>query len=311
MSGLVIRVQRGALALMVVAAAACSESAPPSSSTAPAEDSSATGPLVPSFSIDGPGRYEGQLPVGGTLRRFVLWVPDSVRSPAPLVVVLHGFGADPEAVESLSGFHLLGERAGFVVAYPQAAGRPARWRTDARLQSDADVEFVRALVALIEGVIAIDPAGVYAAGMSNGGGMASRLACDAADLFAAVGSVSGAHSEGPCRPARPVPVAEFHGTADVIVPYEGWPHVLAAADAWAEAWAERNGCSGPEVTRAVTDDVDLLSWPGCAASVHLYRITGGGHGWPGSERASLRGDSTMSIDASEYLWRFFEMHPLR
>jgi polyhydroxybutyrate depolymerase len=62
--------------------------------------------------------------------------------------------------------------------------------------------------------------------------------------------------------------------------------------------------------------VTLLQWscpPG--ADVELYRVTGGGHSWPGSTFSkaieSVVGPTTMSIDANEIMWKFFERHPLR
>jgi polyhydroxybutyrate depolymerase len=276
------------------------------------QEAAAPTDLPAPIGLDGPGRFEVEMVLDDTVRRFVVWVPETVRDPAPLVLVFHGFSSDPETVEALSEMHEVGETQGFVVVYPAASGRPSRWRVDARIQGDADVEFVRSLVGAVGSSLPIDTDRIYAAGMSNGGGMAGRLACDAADLIAAVGSVSGAHNEVRCEPTRPVAVAELHGTSDLVVPFEGWPGLLPAADEWATDWAARNGCSSEPQVRTVADDVLLTTWADCreGADVDLYRIDGGKHGWPGSDRAASGGDSTTSIDASEILWEFFEMHPM-
>lgn len=49
------------------------------------------------------------------------------------------------------------------------------------------------------------------------------------------------------------------------------------------AWAARDGCAPAATTRAFAKKVALISYacPG-GATVSLFRITGGGHTWPGS-----------------------------
>ena len=61
-------------------------------------------------------------------------------------------------------------------------------------------------------------------------------------------------------------------------------------------------------------DVTKISFscpPG--AEVVLYRVTEGGHAWPGSDFtksiASVVGPTTFSINATELMWQFFEDHP--
>lgn len=269
-----------------------------------------TVPVAATLVVEGPGRYEGEVFSGGLLRRFVLVVPESAPAPAPLVIVFHGFMGNPAEVEEATGMSGVAAEEGFLVVYPEGAGRPRRWRSDPR-QGDLDVAFARDLVALIGDATPIDPRKVYAAGMSNGGGMAARLACDASDLVASAGAVSGAYPTGECSPGRPVPVVAFHGTADPIVPYEGWSVFLPAVEDWAAGWAERNGC-GPADETTVTADVTSRHWGDCeaGADVMLYTVAGGRHGWPGSGRGTGWGGSSDSVDASLLLWEFFAAHPL-
>ena len=59
-------------------------------------------------------------------------------------------------------------------------------------------------------------------GVSNGGGMAARMACDAADLLSAAAPVAGGYSTLPdCHPRRPLPLLEIHSLRDAVVPYTG------------------------------------------------------------------------------------------
>jgi polyhydroxybutyrate depolymerase len=50
-------------------------------------------------------------------------------------------------------------------------------------------------------------------------------------------------------------------------------------------------------------------------TVELYRVTGGGHAWPGSaitqSLAKVVGFTTMAISADQIMWDFFAAHPLR
>jgi polyhydroxybutyrate depolymerase len=263
-------------------------------------------PLV----IDGPGAYTGEVVSGGRLRRFRLHVPESLQAPAPLVLVFHGFTRTPEDVEELSGMTPIAEREGFVVAYPAALGFLPAWEVDEATRGGADVQFVRDLVAAVSAAIDVDPDRVFATGMSNGGGMAGRLGCDAPDLVAAVAPVAAAHTVDGCDPDRPVPVVAFHGTADLIVPYRGFDVLgVPPIERWAAEWAERNGCEQDPLVERITSDVERRTWVDCDADVVLHTVYGGGHGWPGSERAARQGDSATSIDASDLIWEFFVRHP--
>ena len=52
-----------------------------------------------------------------------------------------------------------------------------------------DVQFARDMIKWLEANTCVDPKRIYASGGSNGGGMSYRLACDAADVIAAVAPV--------------------------------------------------------------------------------------------------------------------------
>ena len=104
-----------------------------------------------------------------------------------------------------------------------------------------DVAFMRDLIAPdLSDQFCIDPARIYVNGMSNGGGMTNRLACELSDQIAAVAWSSGAYTDFPggCHPTRPVPVMAFHGKEDPIVPYEGNPLIhFPPIEQWVADWA--------------------------------------------------------------------------
>ena len=79
------------------------------------------------------------------------------------------------------------------------------------------------LVDEIKRQLTIDDRRVYAVGHSNGGFMSYRLACDHADVFAAIASLAGGtyKDENLCGPSEPVHVLQIHGTADGTIRYDG------------------------------------------------------------------------------------------
>jgi polyhydroxybutyrate depolymerase len=267
-----------------------------------------------------PGIYNNlEMEVDGEERVFDLIIPESYDpdTPTPLVVNFHGFTSNPQQQVFFSVIEPVAQAHGFIVALP--FGVMNSWNGgaccgDAMDTDRDDVGFSRALVAEVSARLCIDDTRVYAMGMSNGGFMSHRLACEAADLFAAIGPVAGVLGIPPesCTPSRPVPVMHIHGTEDPLVAYEGnaaigYPPVVETM----EGWAERNGCEGaPEVTFE-QDDVRCETWPGCDADaeVTLCTVEGAGHCWPGQELCPY-GTSTTTINASEELALFFEQHSL-
>lgn len=315
--------RRIVLGLIMLAAAACTSPAPAAKEPATSrvvdvagEQSPEPSVAAPVFTIappmvevgpasgdeiTGPGTFERSLTIDGVVRRYVLHIPaDAWAMPrVPLVVDLHGLGSSPEAQDELTGFTAKADEAGFVVAQPAAGGELPTWQAGGA--SPVDVVFVRALVEDVRAHVAAGP--VFAAGFSNGAGMAHRLACDAPDLVAAIGVVAGAYPDaGPCP--TPVPVVAFHGTADPVVPFPGAGSFLPAIEDWAVSWADLAGCTGSR-RDALTDDVTATTWEGCATGVVLYVVDGGRHGWPGTASVSRIINSTDSISATDVIWRFF------
>ncbi len=243
----------------------------------------------------------------GVERRYDLYVPGGFPDVATaLVIDMHGALGTPAMQDQLSAMRTKADEEGFVVAQP--AGLLRTW--DIITGNGNDVEFLKAVVDDVGERTKIDPDRVYATGMSNGGGMADRLACLAGDVFAAVAGVAGWYTDVVDCDASTTPVLAFHGTADLVVPYDGTGPFFIPVDEWAATWAERNGCDPEPMQFRVSEDVRTLTWSGCAADVQLYTIEGGGHGWPGSDVSLLALSSTDTINATNLIWEFFEKHPL-
>ncbi len=288
-------------------------SAAPTTTTRPPVMSSTTVP-PPTTGVVAPGvvRTTIEITGDGRVRTYVLSVPATVDPgvPAPLVVDLHGLSATPDSQEELSAMAVKAAAEGFVVAQPAGLGLLPSWSAGDNSVSAEDVAFLEAVVADVATRTAIDADRVFASGFSNGGGMANRLACNAAETFAAIASVSGSYIEYlECDPVRAVPVIAFHGTADFVVNYDGFAF-LPDVNEWAELWALRNGCGRDPADSRVTEDVTKREFLGCSdgGDVVLYTIEGGAHGWPGTTSSVRLLNSTQSIDATDLVWAFFDEH---
>lgn len=289
-------------------------------------------------SADQPPQITGRsqsvtLEVAGTTRRYLLYLPGihDRGAPLPLLVALHGGGGHAEFMADEERYGLIGkaERAGFAVVFPNGhsrlpRGRLATWNAggccgNARDTGSDDVAFIRAVVADVARRTPIDRQRIFATGMSNGGMMAYRLACEAADLFRAVAAVAGTEAVADCRPVRPVPVLHIHAHDDSHVLFDGG----AGPDAFRDRrqvmdfvaipetiarWVSRNGCQKAPQRILERPDAWCERYTGCreAASVQLCVTANGGHSWPGATRVRRgKAAASQALDANDTIWNFF------
>lgn len=203
----------------------------------------------------------------------------------PVVVVLPGASQSGGQIAAYTGYSRLADRERFIVAYPTATGQRPFWNVSGSLPGKPDdVAYLRRVIgALTGGRVCGDPRRVAMTGLSNGGGMTARMACEAADLLSAAAPVAGGYSTLPaCNPARPLPVLEVHGMRDSVVPYGGrGPQRAGAVDTFLAQWRSRNRCSGQSrLTRS--GSVVEERWQ-CAGGRVVARATidDAEHGWPG------------------------------
>jgi polyhydroxybutyrate depolymerase len=273
------------------------------------------------------GEISGRIVSGGEERTYVLHVPASYDpgTPAPLVISLHGFAEWPAHQMEISRWNNLADRHGFLVVYPAGTGFPLRWRIRGEAGNPdlpmVEVQFISDLIDTLSAEYAVDPARVYANGLSNGGGMTDLLGCQLSDRIAAIGGVSGAYlyPRALCTPRRPVPVIAFHGTADPIVPYLGgesasFHEPFPPVEDWAADWAGLNGCADSIEALPPAGEVTGVRYADCrgGSEVILYTVHGGGHAWPGGEPLPewITGRTSQDIDATAVMWEFFLRHPL-
>lgn len=264
---------------------------------------------------------------GGMDRTYMLHVPAG--DPVGLVLSLHGGGGTGIAQRGLTGFDAVADAHNLLVVYPD--GYEKSW-ADGRGASPADrhhvddVAFLVGLVTKLQNDYRVAPGHVFVTGMSNGGFMSNRLACDRANVFAAVAPVAGTLGVGvACNPSRPVSVWAAHGTADPLVPFKGGAvrgrgglsHAVSA-EAMVDKWRKADGCQGDPSMELLPDARDgtvvhRFDSTSCAASTEVvfYRIDKGGHTWPGGKQylpAAVIGPTTHTLDGSEAIAEFFLAH---
>jgi polyhydroxybutyrate depolymerase len=247
-------------------------------------------------------------------RNYAMKVPPGydAATPAPLLVMLHGYTDAKITMDPASGMdaymHMSAEtdERGILLALPRGSYDPIFNRyfwngTDSccdinELESN-DIGYLMAMVSEIESEYSVDPKRIFFLGHSNGGFMAHRVACDAADRVAGVVSLAGAVYKDPEKCAAPAPIAvlQVHGDADPTVPYEGGPPIgieslppAPGAVETVEIWAAKNRCSGaPDTSPPPIDVVENLDgaethktvYKGCEANggTELWTIAGGPH----------------------------------
>ncbi|WP_238560113.1 alpha/beta hydrolase family esterase [Sphingomonas sp. Mn802worker] len=239
----------------------------------------------------------------------------------PLVILLHGSTGTGAQMLRDSGLAATADRHGFVVVAPDggiAAGHGFVWNipgvqtvTGAMPPADArdDVTYLTRLIDRLAATGCVDPARVYATGLSGGGRMASWLGCIAARRFAAIAPVVGLRAGRPlagepmrpdpatCRPDARMPVLAFSGDADTTNPIAGggapyWQYAQAAA---LQRWATINGCSEP-YARVIDIRTYEQGYARCpdGASVAARVVRGGTHSW--------------SVVNNEAMWAFLSRH---
>lgn len=270
-------------------------------------------------------------------RSFVAYVPPGKSRRLPVVIALHGAVMDGRGMQRTFALDEIAEREGFIAVYPD--GRARRWNDGRRERwrqagEPDDVDFlIRLARRLAEDGLA-DTRRLYLLGVSNGGMMAYRVACEAPGTFAAYAAVVAnmpASLTDRCRPKTGVPMMIMNSTNDPLIPWGGGSLGFAgrfgrvvSTEQSLDFWRRNNGCDGERQTMPLPDrdrkdgsTVLAQQYNRCksGAPVVLIAIEGGGHLPPGAEvRArflveGILGKANRDISAADVTWKFFRRFP--
>ncbi len=275
------------------------------------------------------GMTQHALEVDGRIRMYRVYRPEGVVTAAPLVVMLHGGLGSARGAEQAYGWDVVADRDKVVILYPDAVGQA--WNVGGDCCGTAaadhvdDVKFLTRAIADVQAQAPIDPKRIYTTGMSAGGMMAYRLACET-DLLAAIGPVA-ATMLGDCPNPAPMSVIAINGTADRIVPYAGaLPDAVAHIDGppvpdVIRSWRTTARCGGEVISVEGAVTTSVAQCPS-DRTVKLVTILGGGHEWPGVESSgpldasptatetppATPSTGTGTVDATAEIWAFFARH---
>lgn len=188
-------------------------------------------------------------------------LPDdySIERRYPLVILLHGFGANGALQDFVFRLGDRVTRNQFILVRPDGTmnqNGERFWNGTPECcdfgQTDVDdVAYIAALIAEAKQLYAVDPARVRLAGHSNGGYMSYRYACEGTAPVDRIAVLAGSTfiDAGECRNPAEIDLLHMHGTRDDTILYEanlprgevsGVPTI--GAEATVARWAARAGC---------------------------------------------------------------------
>ncbi len=218
------------------------------------------------------GTYQCSITMPERVREYILIVPRSYQGrPTPLVIDMHGFLHDSDSYMKVTHWSddETMRRKNYIYVVPIGFGRS--WNADVCCagNKEDDVSFIRAIVEEVGGNFNLDIEKIFAVGFSNGGGLAHKLGCEAADVFTGIVSASFPNPKNveTCQPSRPVEVIHFHGTADFTVRYNGGIFGVKSAPDSFNDWAEILNCQVASTVTYVQNNTVCETYEQCQGGV--------------------------------------------
>src|SRR5688572_4824024 len=182
----------------------------------------------------------------GMYRTFILHLPTGYNENTdyPLVFNMHGLGSNSFEQQLYSEFDAIANMEGFIVVYPDAVNN--NWD----LFGDTDLNFIANLADTIRSRYSTNEC-LFFMGMSQGGFMSYKFACEFPEPVTAIAVVTGNMTvplQNSCDAMGGTPVIHFHGTADEVVNYNGTFGIPPVEEA-IQWWADADDCGpDPEIT---------------------------------------------------------------
>jgi polyhydroxybutyrate depolymerase len=281
--------------------------------------------ILLSFSCFSQQTINGTIMHDGIVRSYKLYIPAiySGNTAVPLLFNFHGYTSNSNQQMFYGDFRNIADTANFLVVHPQGTldvNNTTHFNVGWGGSTVNDVGFTEELINSLSAVYTIDQNRIYAVGMSNGGFMSFRLACELSNKIAAVGSVTGSMLPSTllnCNASHPMPVIQIHGTTDATVPYNGSTGWTAPVANVLNHWATFNNCSPvptivnvPNTNLSDGSTVEKYTYDNgdnCSEVVH-FKVTNGQHTWPGSI-FNLAG-TNYDINASVEIWNFLSKYDI-
>ena len=243
----------------------------------------------------------------GVTFKFVLFLPEKIDGNTPLILMMTGLNTNSSGFKSQTNMDETACPRGYAVCYVQPGLRTGGRGWDCGLSEPREVDSLDYLVNLViylQDEYGLSKTKAFAAGFSNGGFMAHRVAMEASDTFLAVASVAGVMTNmiwDERSDKTSIGVLEIYGTADTIIPQNGnstdlpYPPIEDVMKYWAQA----NGLSASG-TEQLSGVAELTKYTAFLNKTQVWsvKIDGGEHVWPTEDIAGF--------NANELILDFFE-----
>jgi polyhydroxybutyrate depolymerase len=288
--------------------------------------------LVPAFALAQGRQERGEIVVDNVTRTFVVYIPEAgnAEKKLPVVISLHGRFGTGEQMMHFADFRPLADKENFIIVCPDGIDKSwnAGLNTPANRKGINDVKFIGQLVTYVLDTYQADSRRVYVTGMSNGGFLASRLACELSGRIAAIAAVGASMDKyQDYHPTKPIPVMYIQGTKDPLVPFDGvmkrmgGRSVIYSHAEMLKLWVDADACDETPVTTNLPDNAgdgsciirEEYANPKTGIKVVGYTIINAGHTWPGGTQylpKMMIGSVSHNMNACEAIWDFFKGYKL-
>lgn len=285
--------------------------------------------LFVSFVLASPARAQRQknesIIVDQMRREFITYLPQGVGDKPPVIISLHGRLGTAISQLKFADFRPIADRDKVIIVCPQGIERS--WNdgrsTPANSRRVNDVKFIDELITYLINTYHADPGRIYVTGMSNGGFMSSRLACELNNRIAAIAVVAASMDQDMgYQPTQPMAVMYIQGTKDPLVPFMGGVMKKGAGGSiYSHAeilkkWAALDNCAPqPVITELpvmLSDGTSIVKQEYANTNglkVIGFTIVDGGHTWPGGAQylpKFMIGPVTKNLNACDEIWKFFK-----
>lgn len=270
-------------------------------------------------------RIGKEIVLQGYERSYTIVLPSNYNQlqKYPAIIALHGGGGSGQQCEKSYALTNWANKNGYIMVYPDGVKKKGliklrTWNAgtccgNASENNVNDVEFISLILDDLVKNYFSDSEKIFVVGMSNGGMMAYKLACEIPNKIRGIAVVSGTMVTNKIyNNLIPVPILHIHSINDKRVPVKGGKGVsdyyFPSVDSVLSIWKKINKCD--ENNKQILKGIDFTNykWYNDKGDLMIdyYLTEDGGHSWPQGKKGSIFSDKpAISINANDLIFYFF------
>ena len=270
-------------------------------------------------------RIEKEIVLQGYERSYTIVLPSNYNQlqKYPAIIALHGGGGSGQQCEKSYALTNWANKNGYIMVYPDGVKKKGliklrTWNAgtccgNASENNVNDVEFISLIIDDLVKNYFSDSEKIFVVGMSNGGMMAYKLACEIPNKIRGIAVVSGTMVTNKVyNNLIPVPILHIHSINDKRVPVKGgkgvFDYYFPSVDSVLSIWKKINKCD--ENNKQILKGIDFTNykWYNDKGDLMIdyYLTEDGGHSWPQGKKGAVFGDKpATSINANDLIFYFF------